>query len=1048
MRRPRAVWGAPPIFSRCAAQRLGRILAFVVSAYTTAACRSSSNSPGLEPVSHAPVIAHTAAVTLGAAFSSGQDLAPIPSKRARSGPAMASDGQNFLVVWGDNRRGGVYDEIYGARVAPSGALLDPVGFPIAIGESANTKEPRVAWGGKEYLVVWQSEQSSGAVEIRGQRVNAAGQAVNSAPIGIAAGSSKKTHPAVASRGNGYLVLWEDDAAGNLDVRGTRLDGNGLVLDPAGIAIASATGDQKLPAVASDGAQYLVVWEDASGTDSDIAGTRIDANGQRLDTPALTISSAVGLQRTPAVGFGAGRFFVAWADERGGLPDIYGTTVSQNGTVEHPTGVIIANDGDREWEPEVAFDGANFLVVWQWFNDPPTAPGEEENSHFEVFAARVSPAGARLDVPGFEIIGNNRFDPTVEPYGINASYVNPTVAYAGGTYLVAWGDPRWSNHPLGFQQGTIGNVYAARVTPAGAVAPGEGSGRALTLSAPSEARASIDFDGNNFLLLWEGWRSAGSDIYGTRVSPSGAVLDSAGLSYGWSLDGGGQPIGAAPGLQELPALARSASGAIVVWLNNLGKGDISGTRIGGSGQALDQNPQLQITGIDPWPSRLALASDGTDYLLVWSERLPVVGGDLAAWIANPQELYGIRLSGLTGKSLDLNPIPIALAPGTQDYAAVVSLGPNYLVAWQDDRSGARQIYGARVSAASGTVLDSAGLLLSGTSSDAAEPALAFDGTNALLVWQDRAGFGPRLRGVRVDQGGVRLDVANLVLSPGSTDNYSVRQLAFFETHYLLAWSYSSTANPTNFSVQLGRVSTQGSAIDQPPIELATGLLKDPRPALGSAQNGTFLVAHERWHEDLAAMRLTAQYLSWKLLGQACADKSECFSDACIDGVCCNTSCSGDDPLRCTACSVASGASQNGQCAVKSAGTSCRPAATSCDTAEVCDGASPTCPPDGLAPDNTLCPQGRCLAGVCTPVLDLGDPFKDRDGQVLDGPTADSGSTGGSSDATGTIDLSIKPETPTGCSCETAPAPSAISLFFGLLAIATIVGLRDDRKRRRV
>ncbi|MDP6977375.1 MAG: S8 family serine peptidase [Myxococcota bacterium] len=49
-----------------------------------------------------------------------------------------------------------------------------------------------------------------------------------------------------------------------------------------------------------------------------------------------------------------------------------------------------------------------------------------------------------------------------------------------------------------------------------------------------------------------------------------------------------------------------------------------------------------------------------------------------------------------------------------------------------------------------------------------------------------------------------------------------------------------------------------------------------------------------------------------------------------------------------------------CQVESAGTVCRVAAGTCDTAEVCDGISDACPADVFEPDTTVC---RSAAGVC-------------------------------------------------------------------------------------
>jgi len=71
-----------------------------------------------------------------------------------------------------------------------------------------------------------------------------------------------------------------------------------------------------------------------------------------------------------------------------------------------------------------------------------------------------------------------------------------------------------------------------------------------------------------------------------------------------------------------------------------------------------------------------------------------------------------------------------------------------------------------------------------------------------------------------------------------------------------------------------------------------------------------------------------------------------------------------------------------CTLKSAGTTCRPVSDDCDVAEVCSGASGSCPPDLHASDGTPCDDGdqctsndRCKDGTCAGMFvdDDGDGF---------------------------------------------------------------------------
>jgi hypothetical protein len=85
-----------------------------------------------------------------------------------------------------------------------------------------------------------------------------------------------------------------------------------------------------------------------------------------------------------------------------------------------------------------------------------------------------------------------------------------------THLVAWQDSR---------SAASWDVYAARVSPAGVLL--DPSGLAIAPWDGQEQAPALAFDGTNYLAAFEDFRS-GQWIYGTRVSPAGAVLDPSGI----------------------------------------------------------------------------------------------------------------------------------------------------------------------------------------------------------------------------------------------------------------------------------------------------------------------------------------------------------------------------------------------------------------------------------------------------------------------------------------------------------------------------------------
>jgi len=155
-----------------------------------------------------------------------------------------------------------------------------------------------------------------------------------------------------------------------------------------------------------------------------------------------------LRRQPAGAFGAGVYLVAWCDgsRQADRPtaDIYCARVdAKSGKFLDPEGIRVCSAPDLQEWPAVAFDGTNFLVVWQDFRS---------GKHYSIYAARVTPAGKLLDENGFAVAAGSW------------NQARPAVAFAGGNYLVVWMDAR--EYP-------VYGIYGARVSPSGKVLDPDG-----------------------------------------------------------------------------------------------------------------------------------------------------------------------------------------------------------------------------------------------------------------------------------------------------------------------------------------------------------------------------------------------------------------------------------------------------------------------------------------------------------------------------------------------------------------------------------------------
>jgi len=249
------------------------------------------------------------------------DSAGIVISQAATGPyypVLAFDGTNFLVVW-QGYYSGSGDEIYGARVTPAGVVLDTAG--IVIPHAANGQwNPALAFDGTNFLVVWQGFRSDSLGDIYGARVTPQGTVLDSAGIAISTAESYQLYPALAFDGTNFLVVWEDHRSGHWGINGARVTPAGMVLDTAGFVISQASDSLSSPALAFDGSDFLVVWQDCrSDSLGDIYGARVTPGGTVFDAGSVVSQQAE--QSYPGLCCGNGSqmllVYQGWADTVGG-----------------------------------------------------------------------------------------------------------------------------------------------------------------------------------------------------------------------------------------------------------------------------------------------------------------------------------------------------------------------------------------------------------------------------------------------------------------------------------------------------------------------------------------------------------------------------------------------------------------------------------------------------------------------------------------------------------------------------------------------------------
>lgn len=836
---------------------------------------------------------------VGPEFGMDQPVyAPSLAAGDQIGPRIAFDGTNFLVAWLDNRNS---EGVYVARVSTLGVVLDPWGIFLGYGSHS----PVVSFDGTGYLVLWPQSYSG----LRAVRVTTAGEVLDVPPITVSNTSYPSDVAAMAFDGTNHLLVWSSSSDSKLYA--TRLSTTGAMLDTPPIVLDTVVNTSSPPSVAFDGANYLVVWAKAS----DIFGRRVSPAGAVLDASPISVSTATANQVSPAVAFDGTNHFVVWQDYRNSpysiscCSDVYGTRISPAGVVLDSAGIAVSTTAATQSQPAVAFDGTNYMVAW---HDTTSGQNSLRGTH-------VSTAGAVSDPLGFPLSSTQ-----AGPWSAYA----PALAFGGADYLVVWTDGR--------NVRTTGeDIFANRVSPAGAVL--HAVDIPVSTTANRQTTPAVAFDGMNYLVAWEDYRNdATSDIFGARVSQQGVVLDTSGIA-----------LTTAATSQNNPSMAFDGTNYLVMWEDhrNSYDADVFGTRVSPAGEVLDPAgiPASTAPGRQTIP---AIASDGAGYLVVWQDNR----NDSTNLYP---DVYGTRI-GPDGAVLDANGIAVKIGPQDEGQPSVAFDGTNYLVVHEDaDANQVMNIFATRVTTA-GVVLDGTGIQVSAPGVNEPIPsgattAVAFDGTNYLVVWRGSAGWNQDydvLRARRLSPGGIVLDPAEIRLTNLTSGPPSV---AFDGVNYVLAfdWNFDFGRNDV-FGM---RISPTGVVLDPDPFLIsAYDYSREFAAKVASNGAGAALVVY---HTTMAATGYIDR-VAGRILGtdDLTCDGVDDDGDGAIDE---------DYPSIPTTCGVGACAAVGlRSCSSGTVVDSCAPGAPAASDT-TCDGVDDDC--DGFADEDYVPMAMTCGVGAC-------------------------------------------------------------------------------------
>jgi hypothetical protein len=746
-------------------------------------------------------------------------IVPVPSFGDQAYPELACNDTVCLVVWGDALRIRVSD----------GQILDPWGLPGHF-SITDYHDHSVATNGVDFLVAWTwGYHSILRTDIRGRIVTGDGSV--SEEFNITNFPDWESNPSVSSDGTDFFVAWEQGWTS--DIKGTRIMADGTIVDAIPIDVSAGAHREAKPSVAFSNGNYLVVWEDnrnhleGDGWDFDVYGARVaPSDGEVLDPTGFEIwldPDADAGYKSPSVAASSDNFLIYWYEDS----KILGARVrASDGLVLDLSPIVISGDDVSAWGPAASSNGSDFLVAFTEF------------------------PGTNFNIKGKWVRGSDGavLSPSSFPINTSAGHQNhPSIAYTGSGFLVVWQDGR---HWMDFDD----DIFGARLDATGAVLDGEGF--LVSASGNDQGPYAVASNGEIFLVVWSderGLTSLGDDIYGVRIdTQTGAVLDPMGFEIGRSSRD-----------YQLHSVASNGDGFLVVWMfsewqqsSGLYQSILAG-RVAADGQILDASP-IKVSVSQPfgpstgvYPDSPEVASNGSDYLVVWH--------DARQYPYDNRDIYGARVSSL-GAVLDPDGIPISLGGSKEHFADVSSDGIDYFVVWTDQRNdaiSAYDIYGTRIQASTGLVLDPSGIALSNADFNQMYPAISFNGDVYLAAWRDVRHHGDSydwdVYATRVDP--FTADVLDPdgvpILTTGTSSGLDV---ASDGKDFFVAWS-DNREGWSVYGTKVRGLDASVSDLDGFPISDGAG----PKLAFDSVER--FLVVYGISNNDADAYRVVGRFVSF-------------------------------------------------------------------------------------------------------------------------------------------------------------------------------------------
>ncbi len=274
------------------------------------------------------------------------ELAVAPPASSGSGDVELGD-FGYIVVWSEN------GQVVSRKLHSDG---HPDGMQTYISTGSN---PSLAWTGEDYGVVW-TDNRSGKSAVYFSRLDDNGIPMV-VDVLVTDGSGSAGDPNLLWTGTEFAMVWSDNRRGQLEPYFTRLERNGVkltddmrLLDP----LQNVFGPL---AFASSGNSYVIAWSDFVN----IQAVTVTLTGAVSSHTQLTDLPDNSFTWFPASAWNGAAFAVVWEEYNDGADPtgpIRFATVDEAGNVGAP--LALTDEDNLNMQAGVAWSGAELGLIWR------------------------------------------------------------------------------------------------------------------------------------------------------------------------------------------------------------------------------------------------------------------------------------------------------------------------------------------------------------------------------------------------------------------------------------------------------------------------------------------------------------------------------------------------------------------------------------------------------------------------------------------------------------------------------------------------------------